>query len=148
MTVVNDFVICDTGILSRVFSNKPLIQEAYEQLQNSTGIVVISASIYIELIKWLIKERGRAASSMTKSEFEKNRNRLNDYPMLNNEAVADAAVAVAKQFPDTGLGDCFTIGVGLVFDVPIFTLNPKHFDRMTGVRLYKPDNYAKLLRST
>ena len=85
---------------------------------------------------------------MSKSEFDQNRNRLNEFPLLNHPSIADTAVEVAKEFPDTGLGDCFTIGAGLVFDVPIFTLNPKHFRRVKGVQLYTPDNYQTLLRNT
>lgn len=141
----DEFIICDTGILSRTFSNKPAILAAYQRLLE-TNIVVISPTIYIELLHWLIGERGRTGSVVIKSEFNRNRNRLNNFPLLNNEAVADTAVAVAQQFPDTGLGDCFTIGVGLVFDVQIFTLNPKHFERVKGIRLYKPDDYPDLLR--
>lgn len=67
---------------------------------------------------------------MSKAEFDRNRNRLNQFPLLNAEAVANIAVTVARRFPDTELGDCFTIGVGLVSDVQIFTLNPKHFERV------------------
>lgn len=144
---VDDFVLCDSGVLSRSFSNKPLFLAAYQRVQEA-GSVVISPTIYIELLHWLIGERGRIGSAMTRSEFDRNRNRLNKFPVLNHEAVATTAVAVANQFPDTGLGDCFTIGVGLVFDVPIFTLNPKHFARISGVRLYEPTNYRELLRNT
>lgn len=147
MNPAEEFIICDTGVLSRAFSNKPLILAAYQHVQQ-TSIVVISPTIYIELLHWLISERGRIGGIMTKSEFDRNRNRLDKFPLLNNEAVADTAVAVARQFPDTGLGDCFTIGVGLVFDVQVFTLNPKHFERVAGVRLFKPANYQDLLRST
>ena len=147
MSPAEEFIICDTGVLSRAFSNKPLILAAYQDVQK-ISIVVISPTIYIELLHWLIGERGRTGSIMTKSEFDRNRHRLDKFPLLNNQAVADTAIAVARQFPDTGLGDCFTIGVGLVFDVQIFTLNPKHFERVSGVRLFKPTNYQDLLRST
>ena len=104
MSSLKEFIICDTGVLSRVFSNRSLVVEAYQRIQDDNSTVVISPAIYIELAYWLIGERGRVGGVMTKSEFDKNRNRLNKFPMLNNEAVADTAVAVAKQFPDTGLG--------------------------------------------
>ena len=104
MSSLKEFIICDTGVLSRVFSNRSLVVEAYQRIQDDNSTVVISPTIYIELAYWLIGERGRVGGVMTKSEFDKNRNRLNKFPMLNNEAVADTAVAVAKQFPDTGLG--------------------------------------------
>lgn len=54
---------------------------------------------------------------------------------------------VARRWPDTGVGDCYTIATALVFDVPIFTLNPKHFERVVGLNLYKPANYQELLLS-
>gem|GEM_PF-6798052 len=59
---------------------------------------------------------------------------------LNHGSCIELAVEACRLFPDTGLGDCFTIGVGLFFDIPIFTLNRKHFERMPGIRLYRPQN--------
>ena len=104
MSSLEEFIICDASVLSRVFSNRSLVVEAYQRIQDDNSAVVISPTIYNELAYWLIGERGRVGGVMTKSEFDKNRNRLNKFPILNNEAVADTAVAVAKQFPDTGLG--------------------------------------------
>lgn len=89
------------------------------------AVPVISASVYIELMRWLVNIRGRATDPITKSEFDAIRKQLDKYVQLNH-------------------GDCFTIGVGLFFDIPIFTLNQKHFERVPGVRLYRPANYDLL----
>lgn len=83
---------------------------------------------------------------LTKSEFDQLRYQLDKYIKLNHNDCIDLAVAACRLYPDTGLGDCFTIGVGLFFDVPIFTLNQKHVERIPGMRLYTPDNYAVLER--
>ncbi len=126
--------------MSRFFLKKPQIVEAYSKL-TVMAVPVISASIYIELMRWLINIRGRAMDPITKSEFDTIRNQLDKYVQLNHGDCIELAVEACRLYPDTGLGDCFTIGVGLFFDIPVFTLNQKHFERVPGVRLYRPDNY-------
>ncbi|QJD79655.1 type II toxin-antitoxin system VapC family toxin [Spirosoma rhododendri] len=139
----NSFVLVDTGVISRYFLQKPQIVTAYNELMTS-AVPVLSASIYIELMRWLVAIRGRTVDPITKSEFATIRRLLDNYVQLNHGDCLDLAVEVSRLYPDTGLDDCFTIGVGLFFDVPIFTLNQKHFDRVPGVRLYRPSNYALL----
>lgn len=135
----NSFVLVDTGVMSRFFLNKPQIVKAYNELV-ITAVPVISASVYIELMRWLVNIRGRVIDPITKSEFDAIRKQLDKYVQLNHGDCIELAVETCRLYPDTGLGDCFTIGVGLFFDIPIFTLNPKHFERVSGVRLYRPDN--------
>lgn len=57
----DSFVLVDTGILSRFFLKKPQVVKAYNQLLLS-AVPVISASVYIELMRWLIHIRGRTIS--------------------------------------------------------------------------------------
>ena len=142
-TSPDSFVLVDTGVMSRFFLKKPQIIEAYSRL-TVRAVPVISASIYIELMRWLINVRGRVVDPITKSEFDTIRNQLDKYVQLNHGDCIELAVEACRLYPDTGLGDCFTIGVGLFFDIPIFTLNQKHFERVPGVRLYRPDNYDLL----
>lgn len=142
-TSPNSFVLVDTGVISRFFLNKPEIVKAYSELVN-TAVPVLSASIYIELMRWLTKVRGRANDPITKSEFDTIRNEFDKYVQLNHGDCIELAVDTSRLYPDTGLGDCFTIGVDLFFDVPVFTLNQKHFERVPGIRLYRPDNYDLL----
>ncbi|MGF7215570.1 hypothetical protein GGR92_001710 [Spirosoma lacussanchae] len=129
--------------MSRFFLNKPQIVKAYHELTRLAA-PVISASIYIELMRWLIHIRGRTVDPITKSEFDTIRKQLDKYVQLNHGDSIELAVEVSRLYPDTGLGDCFTIGVGLFFDVPVFTLNRKHFERIPGIRLYLPTNYELL----
>lgn len=138
-SLLNSFVLVDTGVMSRFFLKKPQIVKAYNELV-ITAVPVISASIYIELMRWLVNIRGRATDPITKSEFDAIRKQLDKYVQLNHGDCIEIAVETCRLYPDTGLGDCFTIGVGLFFDIPIFTLNQKHFDRVPGVRLYQPSN--------
>ncbi|GAB3227691.1 type II toxin-antitoxin system VapC family toxin [Spirosoma arcticum] len=142
-TSPDSFVLVDTGVMSRFFLKKPQIVEAYSKL-TVIAVPVISASIYIELMRWLINVRGRVVDPITKSEFDTIRNQLDKYVQLNHGDCIELAVEACRLYPDTGLGDCFTIGVGLFFDIPVFTLNQKHFERIPGVRLYRPDNYDLL----
>lgn len=135
----NSFVLVDTGVMSRFFLKKPQIVKAYTELVVK-AVPVISASVYIELMRWLINIRGRAIDPITKSEFDAIRKQLDKYVQLSHGDCIELAVETCRLYPDTGLGDCFTIGVGLFFDIPIFTLNHKHFERVPGVRLYRPDN--------
>lgn len=139
----NSFVLIDTGVLSRFFLKKPRIVDAYTELRER-AVPVISASIYIELMRWLVNIRGRATDPITKSEFDAIRNQLDRYIQINHGDCIELAVEACRLYPDTGLGDCFTIGVGLFFDIPVFTLNQKHFSRVPGIRLYRPDNYNLL----
>ncbi len=139
----NSFVLVDTGVISRFFLQKSQIVAAYNELTTS-AVPVLSASIYIELMRWLVAIRGRTVDPITKSEFATIRRLLDNYVQLNHGDCLDLAVEVSRLYPDTGLGDCFTIGVGLFFDVPIFTLNQKHFERVPGVRMYRPSNYTLL----
>ncbi|GAB2557251.1 type II toxin-antitoxin system VapC family toxin [Spirosoma areae] len=145
MTVpsLTSFVLVDTGVMSRLFLKKPQIVKAYHELV-VMAVPVISASVYIELMRWLVNIRGRTIDPITKSEFDAIRKQLDKYVQLNHGDCIELAVETCRLYPDTGLGDCFTIGVGLFFDVPIFTLNQKHFERVPGVRLYRPDNYELL----
>ena len=143
---VDSFGLVDTGVLSRYFLGKPQITTAYSEL-TSQARPVISASIYIELMRWLVGTRGQPANALTKQEFNRFRNELDKYAQLNHGDCAALAVETCRLFPDTGLGDCFTIGVALFFDVPVFTLNRKHFARVPGVRLYLPENYPLLERN-
>lgn len=139
----DSFVLVDTGVTSRFFLNKPQIVKAYNEL-TTLAMPVISASVYIELMRWLITIRGRSKDPITKSEFDAIRKQLDRYVQLNHSDCIALAVEACRLYPDTGLGDCFTIGVGLFFDIPIFTLNQKHFERIPGIRLYRPDNYELL----
>jgi predicted nucleic acid-binding protein len=145
-TTSDSFVLVDTGVLSRYFLGKPQITQAYTAL-TAHATPVITGSVYIELMQWLIKIRGRSNQPLSKAEFDQLRFQLERYIQLNHSDCMDLAVAACRLHPDTGLGDCFTIGVGLFFDVPIFTLNQKHFGRIPGVRLYEPTNYAELERN-
>lgn len=142
-TSSDSFVLVDTGVLSRFFLKKPQIVKAYNQLAMN-AVPVISASVYIELMRWLINIRGRAIDPITKSDFDIIRKQLDKYVQLNHGECTELAVHACRLYPDTGLGDCFTIGVGLFFDIPIFTLNQKHFERIPGIRLHHSDNYSLL----
>lgn len=139
----NSFVLVDTGVMSCCFLKKPQIVAAYNELA-ITAVPVLSASVYIELMRWLVNIRGRATDPITKSEFEAIRKQLDKYVQLNHGDCIELAVEACRLYPDTGLGDCFTIGIGLFFDIPIFTLNQKHFERVPGVRLYRPGNFMLL----
>ena len=143
--VSDAFVLVDTGVMSRYFLGKPHITQAYAEL-TAQATPVLTGSVYIELMQWLVKARGRATEPLTKSEFDQLRHQLDKYIQLNHNDCIELAVAACRLYPDTGLGDCFTIGVALFFDVPIFTLNQKHFERIPGLRLYTPANYAELER--
>ena len=108
----NSFVVVDTGVISRFFLKKPQIVAAYNELVG-TAVPVLSASIYIELMRWLVNIRGRITDPITKSEFKTIRKQLDKYVQLNHGDCIDLAVEASRLYPDTGLGDCFTIGVGL-----------------------------------
>ena len=49
MSSLKEFIICDTGVFSRVFSNRSWVVEAYHRIQDDNSTVVISPTIYIEL---------------------------------------------------------------------------------------------------
>lgn len=116
-------------------------------MATDTYQVAISTAIFIELQHWLLIQRG-LANPISRAEYERYRKQLDNYLILNSDGVSEQAMIVARRWPDTGVGDAYTIATALVFDVSIFTLNPKHFERVAGVELYSPDNYRHLLEST
>lgn len=72
-----------------------------------TAVPVISASIYIELMRWLVNSWSRAVDPITKSEFDAIRKQLDKYVQLNQGDCIELAVETCRIHPDTGLGDCF-----------------------------------------
>lgn len=146
ITLSKPALLCDTGLLSRVFLAKSPFIEAY-QAATEHYQETISTAVFIELQHWLLIQRGLALP-ISRAEYDRHRRRLENYIVLNSDGVSEQALDVARRWPDTGVGDAYTIGTALVFDVPVFTLNPKHFERMKGITLYKPDNYRQLLEST
>lgn len=144
-TVSKSALLCDTGLLSRVFLARSPFLEAYQtairQYQET-----ISTSVFIELQHWLLIQRG-LTTPISRPEYDRHRKRQESYIILNSDGVSEKALAIARRWPDTGVGDTYTIATALVFDVPVFTLNPKHFNRVSGLILYEPDNYQYILRS-
>ncbi len=88
--------------------------------------------------------RGQEFNLMSRTDYRLFRSHLNELPILNHGEVAKCAMKVADDYLDIGLGDCFTIGAALFFDVDVFTLNRKHFERVEGIRLYRPSNLPEL----
>ncbi|CAN5604887.1 hypothetical protein BH09BAC4_BH09BAC4_45760 [soil metagenome] len=146
MPVFLPALICDTGLLSRVMIARSPFNEAYEAVLTQYT-PVISTAVYVELQHWLQIQRGAIEQPISRAEYDRHRHRLDSYVVLNSDGVSRQAMAVARRWPDTGVGDCYTIATALVFDVPVFTLNPKHFQRVNSLLLYKPENYKNLLAS-
>jgi predicted nucleic acid-binding protein len=138
-------LLIDTGLLSRSMLNKSPFIEAFTTASLRYQ-PVISTSVFIEMQHWLLIQRG-LQQPISRAEYDRHRKRLESYVVLNSDSVSQQALDVARRWPDTGVGDCYTLATALVFDVPVFTLNPKHFSRVKGVDLYRPDNYNDLLGS-
>ena len=116
-------LLIDTGLLSRVFADKSPYIEAYT-VTLSTYLPVISTSVFIEMQHWLLLQRG-LYQPISRAEYDRHRKRLENYVILNNDTVSQQALDISRRWPDTGVGDCYTLATALVFDVPVFTLNPK-----------------------
>ena len=71
--------------------------------------------------------RGQEHNAMSRPDYVLFRSHLNELPVLNHGEIASFAMKIAANYPDTGLGDSFTIGAALFFDIEVFTLNRKHF---------------------
>ncbi len=145
IVVTRPVLLCDTGLLSRVLLIQSPFIDAY-QLATDAYQVAISAAIFIELQHWLLIQRG-LANPISRTEYERHRKQLDNYLILNSDGVSEKAMNIARRWPDTGVGDSYTIATALLFDIPVFTLNPKHFSRVKGLQLYQPDNYNQLLHS-
>lgn len=116
-------LLIDTGLLSRVFADKSPYIEAYT-VTLSTYLPVISTSVFIEMQHWLLLQRG-LYQPISRAEYDRHRKRLENYVILNNDTVSQQALDISRRWPDTGVGDCYTLATALVFDVSVFTLNPK-----------------------
>ncbi|ADB41542.1 hypothetical protein [Spirosoma linguale] len=79
--IADSFVLVDPGVMSRYFLGKPQITQAYTDL-TVRATPVITGSVYIELMQWLVKARGRATQALTKSEFDQLRHQLDKYIRL------------------------------------------------------------------
>jgi predicted nucleic acid-binding protein len=139
-------LLCDSGLLSLVFLAKPLFLEAYEEATNR-HLATISTAVFIEVQHWLVIQRGLRVNPFSRAEYDRYRHRLDSYIVLNSDGVSDLAMSIARRWPDTGVGDTYTVATALLFDIPVFTLNPKHFERIKGLLLYQPDNYSELLKN-
>ncbi|GAB2522909.1 hypothetical protein [Spirosoma aerophilum] len=105
--------------MNRVFLTKSPFLKAYqtalEQFRET-----INTAVFIELQHGLLIQRG-LAMPISRAEYNRPRKRLDNNIVLNSDGVSEQALGVARRWPDTGVGDAYTIGTVLAFDERIFT---------------------------
>lgn len=94
-TVQKPALLCDTGLLSRVFLVNPLFLDAY-QTASLDYQAVISTAVFIELQHWLLIQRG-LINPVTRAEYDRHRKRSDNYLILNSDGVSQKAVEVARR---------------------------------------------------
>lgn len=52
----------------------------------------------------------------------------------------EVAAALSRQGRPIGFADCLQAGVCLRHEIPLATRNRRHFDRVTGLKLFEPDH--------
>jgi predicted nucleic acid-binding protein len=121
-------ILCDTGFLSRYFS------EANEFVQQAEAIgkdnITVSIINRIELLNWLSGYR-----TLTKPKRARIATLITALPVLHiNEGISMMAAELADADINARPGDLLIAATALYYDLPVLTLNTKHF-KQQGVRL-------------
>jgi hypothetical protein len=97
ITVTKPALLCDTGLLSRVFLAKSQFFEASQTATQYFQETIITP-VFIELQHWLLIQRGLVMLK-PRVEYDRNRKRLDNYIVLNSDGVSEQALSVARRWP-------------------------------------------------
>lgn len=112
-------VICDTGVLSRYFTNQRA--DIIEVIDNRIGIrnVFVTSVNRIELLNWLSNYR-----YFNKSERAFLRSYILGIPLLHiNEEISKIATEISEKNINSKPVDTFICAVALYYDLKIYTLD-------------------------
>ena len=123
-------IICDTGIISDFFEGKTKIVQKISEI--GANNIVITPVIRIELIRWL------SLYKVDKSKRTKILKIIKKLPLLHiNEGISKIAVDISDKDNTLDAPDILIGATAIYHKIPVYTLNEKHFERISDIKLYK-----------
>ncbi len=123
-------VICDTNIISNYISgDKNTIKEI-----DKIGVenIAITPIIYIELLRWLSCYKG-----FTKEERKEYKSIFSSLKMLHlNEDISVLGIGISEQINSLEPSDVLIGASAVFYNLPLYTLNKKHFETIDKLNLW------------
>jgi len=123
-------ILCDTGIMSRYFTRQ---QDIVEKITLFGGEDFLSISIItrIELHNWLSNYY-----NLDKTNRAKLLRKIKEIHVLHiNEPISKIAIKHSDKYVTDHPADIFIGATAIHNEIPLYTLNTKHFLRMKGLKL-------------
>ena len=125
-------VLVDTSVFIRKFRSQGQSRELLDELATGGDTLYVSTITVFELL-----------AGTSKSVRNPNRQLLSDTIVLDvNELIAERAVVMHDQLQRDRfrlhVADALIAATSLSYDLPLATLNTRHFERVPGLRLYAP----------
>ena len=125
-------VLVDTSVFIRKFRSQGQSRELLDELATGGDTLYVSTITVFELL-----------AGTSKSVRNPNRQLLSDTIVLDvNELIAERAVVMHDQLQRDRfrlhVADALIAATALSYDLPLATLNTRHFERVPGLRLYAP----------
>jgi tRNA(fMet)-specific endonuclease VapC len=121
-------VIFDTNILIEVYRGNTLVQNTVQNISND--IIYVSVITVAEFL----------VGAKDKNDLVRLEKQLGNYAQISlNPEITEIFLDIFKKYtlsrrPD--IADTLIAATALYYDLPLYTLNKKHFQFIPGIRLY------------
>lgn len=125
-------IMCDTGIMSRFLT---LHDEKIVEKVEKIGLknIVISIVTRIELFNWL-----SGYKNLDKSLRAKLFKRIKDIEVVPlTKGISNIAFDITNKYHNSAPSDTFIGASAVYFQLPLYTLNKKHFKQIKDLELYE-----------
>lgn len=124
-------LICDTNIISEYLRGNEQIIEEIEKIGFEN--IAITPVIYIELLRWLSCYKG-----LSKEERENYKVAFSTLKVIHlNEGISVLSVGISEKINSLEPADVLIGATAIYNDLPLFTLNKKHFFPMENLELWE-----------
>ncbi len=123
-------VICDTNIISGYLTGNEYV---IEELQ-SIGLenIAMTPVIYMELLRWLSVYKG-----LTKEQRKEYKKVFSSLKMIHlNEGISVLAMGISDEINSLEPADVLIGASAVFYNIPLFTLNRKHFKLIENIELW------------
>lgn len=130
-------LICDTGVISRAYSNFENFKSIIEDLSIKYEIC-ITTTIKIELYRWIYDYKSKVGLKTFNAILKS----INSLPVIKlDRKVCDVAEKLTIKHHQSGVGDLLTAAVSIDKKVKLFTINYKDFKTIPRINLYLPPHF-------
>lgn len=124
-------LICDTNIISEYLRGNEQIIEEIEKIGFEN--IAITPVIYIELLRWLSCYKG-----LSKEERKDYKDFFLGLKVIHlNEGISVLSVGISEKINSLEPADVLIGATAIYNDLPLFTLNKKHFLPMENLELWE-----------